>query len=89
MKHYVVVYDIPDDDRRNKVASILSGYGERVQLSVFECWLDRHMKAAMQEKVSRAIAADEDSVRIYCVSTDEVLVIGTGEALRPPKRFIV
>ena len=34
---YVVTYDIADDRRREDVATLLSGYGPRVQLSVFEC----------------------------------------------------
>ncbi len=33
----VVAYDIVDDARREDVASLLSGHGPRVQLSVFEC----------------------------------------------------
>ena len=37
---YAVAYDIPDDTRRIKLASLLKSYGERVQLSVFECYLD-------------------------------------------------
>jgi CRISPR-associated protein Cas2 len=32
-----VTYDIADDRRREDVATLLSGYGPRVQLSVFEC----------------------------------------------------
>jgi CRISPR-associated protein Cas2 len=34
---YVIAYDIADDGRREDVATLLSGYGPRVQLSVFEC----------------------------------------------------
>jgi len=33
---YLVAYDIADDDRREGVALYLSGYGPRVQLSVFD-----------------------------------------------------
>ncbi|MBF6314020.1 MULTISPECIES: CRISPR-associated endonuclease Cas2 [Nocardia] len=33
----LVTYDITDDRRREDVAVLLSGYGPRVQLSVFEC----------------------------------------------------
>lgn len=33
----VICYDITDDDRREDVAALLSGYGPRVQLPVFEC----------------------------------------------------
>ena len=34
---YVVGYDIPDDRIRLRVAVALSGFGTRVQKSVFEC----------------------------------------------------
>jgi len=34
---YLITYDIADDRRREDVATLLSGYGPRVQLSVFEC----------------------------------------------------
>ena len=33
----LVAYDISSTRRRNKVVKILSMYGERVNLSVFEC----------------------------------------------------
>jgi CRISPR associated protein Cas2 len=33
----IIAYDITDDRRREDVAMLLSGYGPRVQLSVFEC----------------------------------------------------
>ncbi|OIP31774.1 MAG: CRISPR-associated endonuclease Cas2, partial [Deltaproteobacteria bacterium CG2_30_43_15] len=40
MKQYLVVaYDIADDKRRNKICDILSAYGQRVNYSVFECFL--------------------------------------------------
>ncbi|MEG4633855.1 CRISPR-associated endonuclease Cas2 [Microcoleus sp. AR_TQ3_B6] len=35
----VVVYDIPDDKRRVKLSNFLDGYGCRIQLSVFECFI--------------------------------------------------
>lgn len=35
----LVIYDIPDDKRRNKLATFLEGYGRRVQKSAFECFL--------------------------------------------------
>lgn len=33
----VVSYDIADDRRREHVATLLSGYAPRAELSVFEC----------------------------------------------------
>jgi len=39
MMLYVISYDIPDDERRLKVAKILLDFGRRVQYSVFEAHL--------------------------------------------------
>jgi len=36
---WVVAYDSPNTKRRRKLAKLLEGYGERLQLSVFECRL--------------------------------------------------
>ena len=33
---YLVTYDIGDDERREDISLFLTGYGPRVQLSVFE-----------------------------------------------------
>ena len=43
---YLITYDIADDRRREDVATLLSGYGPRVQLSVFECELRSRREAA-------------------------------------------
>ncbi|MEF3191391.1 MAG: CRISPR-associated endonuclease Cas2 [Campylobacterales bacterium] len=33
---YLITYDIPDNRRRQKLHDLLSGYGQRVNDSVFE-----------------------------------------------------
>ena len=66
MMRYVVTYDIADDRRREDVATLLSGYGPRVQLSVFECDLrTRREAAALQAKLRELIDPVEDQVRLY------------------------
>lgn len=65
----VVAYDIVDDRRREDVASLLSGYGPRVQLSVFECEtrsIDelRALRAALRERIDPL----EDQVRLYATT---------------------
>ncbi|MGH3797678.1 MAG: CRISPR-associated endonuclease Cas2 [Pseudonocardiaceae bacterium] len=62
----VVAYDITDDGRREDVAMLLSGYGPRVQLSVFEC----EVRSVEELRVLRAelrarIDTLEDQVRMY------------------------
>jgi len=67
---YVVAYDIADDHRREDVATLLSGYGPRVQLSVFECDLRSCREAgALRAKLRELIDPVEDQVRLY--SLDE------------------
>jgi len=86
MKTYVVVaYDIRDDRRRDKVAKILEGYGERVQYSVFECRLDRVQYLRLRHRLEEVIDRDADLVSFYFLCEADVrriVRIGSG-----PPRF--
>jgi len=63
---YLVAYDIADDRRRDDVATLLSGYGPRVQLSVFECDLPSAREAALlRGKLRKLIEPAEDQIRLY------------------------
>lgn len=77
---YVVAYDIADDERREDVATLLSGYGPRVQLSVFECeFRDVNAAAALRAAIRRVIDVDEDQVRLYRLddrAARETVIIG-------------
>lgn len=63
---YVVTYDIEDDRTRRRVAEVLERYGERVQLSVFECALDdgqlRRLGQALERLLQEKPGGD---VRLY------------------------
>jgi CRISPR-associated protein Cas2 len=80
MIRYVVTYDIADDGRREDVATLLSGYGPRVQLSVFECDLrTRPEAAALRSRLRELIDPVEDQVRLYPLddrAARQVAVIG-------------
>lgn len=68
MKHrmrYVVAYDIPDDRRRNRVAKLLEGHGERVQYSLFECRLTAAQFKKLWQELGERTDEDEDSLRAY------------------------
>jgi CRISPR-associated protein Cas2 len=77
---YVIAYDIADDRRREDVATTLSGYGPRVQLSVFECEVRTRLdQAALQAKLRELIDPVEDQVRMYPLddrAVRQVAVIG-------------
>jgi CRISPR-associated protein Cas2 len=77
---YLITYDIADDRRREDVATVLSGYGPRVQLSVFECDIASHHEAAeLQLHLRGLIDIDEDQIRIYILdgpTTSEAVILG-------------
>jgi CRISPR-associated protein Cas2 len=71
--HYVVAYDIADDERRDDVSLFLSGYGPRVQLSVFEVELaSAEVAAGFRDRLRSLIDPDDDQVRLYRL-TREIL----------------
>ncbi|MGH8002263.1 MAG: CRISPR-associated endonuclease Cas2 [Brasilonema sp.] len=87
----LIVYDIPEDKRRTKLSNFLEGYGRRVQLSVFECFLSLEEMRELHEKVKKLVKPVEDNVRFYWISQEavsRVLTIG-GEAPQPPPKYYV
>jgi CRISPR-associated protein Cas2 len=71
MKKYIVVaYDITDDRRRDKIFDILSTYGQRVNYSVFECFLKEKDILKVKEKIERHMKKDEDIVLYYYLCKD-------------------
>lgn len=71
MKQYIVVaYDITDDERRNKISDILSACGQRVNKSVFECFLREKDIDNLKRKIERQIRRGEDIVLYYYLCKD-------------------
>jgi len=61
----MIAYDIEDDRNRRRAHDLLKDYGERVQYSLFECWLDDSELAELKTRLERLIDPDEDHVRYY------------------------
>jgi len=66
----IVSYDVstrtPEGRRRlRRVARTCEDYGQRVQNSVFECWLSTETLLLLRKRLLDALRADEDSLRIY------------------------
>lgn len=88
----LVVYDIPDDKRRTKLATFLEGYGRRVQYSVFECFLTLPEMRKLCDQVRRRVKESEDNVRFYWISEEamsQVLTIGSQLPEEPPDVYVV
>lgn len=72
MEHlYVISYDIADQKRWRRVFRIMKGYGEWLQLSVFQCRLGKmrmiQLEAALRTEMNQA----EDHVLILDIGPAE------------------
>lgn len=88
----LIVYDIPNDKRRQKLATFLEGYGRRVQLSVFECFLPLSEMKKLHDRVKQQVKPVEDNVRFYWIAADclpKTLTIGSAPPEPPPQVYIV
>ncbi len=59
---YIVTYDISDPKRWKRVFSLMNGYGEWLQLSVFQCRLSRRRHAELLATLDELILDDHDHV---------------------------
>lgn len=59
---YVVTYDISDPKRWRRVFNIMNGYGKWLQLSVFQCRLNRQRHAELVALLDDMIHHGEDHV---------------------------
>jgi CRISPR-associated protein Cas2 len=59
---FIVTYDVCNAKRLRKVYKILRGYGQHLQLSVFQCELDAREKIELEAKLRGEIKFDEDQV---------------------------
>ena len=64
---YIVAYDIAAPRRWRKVFRIMEGYGEWVQLSVFQCRLTRRRQLELKQALEEVINRAEDHVIIIDV----------------------
>lgn len=59
-----VSYDIGDPARLRRVAGVCEGYGERVQKSVFECYLGKAQLQQLRDRLARIVHPGEDKLFI-------------------------
>ncbi len=88
---FVASYDSPNDKRRLRIMKVLSGYGARVQYSVFECILRPRDFEQMCSRLREIVDKTEDDLRIYplCGSClHKVVMLGNAE-VRQEEPFII
>ena len=68
---YIVTYDISDQKRWRAVFNLMNGYGEWMQLSVFQCRLTRRRQADLVATLDQIIHHGEDHVLMMDLGSAE------------------
>lgn len=63
-KWWLVCYDVRDPARLRKAAKILEGTGERMQYSVFRCWLNPAAMHRLRWELTRVLEPEDDVLLI-------------------------
>ena len=61
---YIVTYDIADSRRWRRVFKIMNGFGEWLQLSVFQCRLSKRRRAELEARLRDLIKVGQDHVLV-------------------------
>jgi len=86
---FLVAYDIGDQKRWRRVFRIMKGYGEWLQLSVFQCRLSRKRHAELIALLDAVIHHDADHIVLIDVGpADSVAprVTSLGQDFNPVER---
>jgi CRISPR-associated protein Cas2 len=87
MEHtYLVCYDICEPRRWRKVYKTMKGYGDWLQLSVFQCRLSREKVLRLTDKLSDIVNHEEDHVLIIDLGPAESVKLRVdfiGKAFKP------
>lgn len=70
MKKWLIIYDIKNEKRLNKIAKIMNEYGERVQKSVFECEANDKALERIRMRVNKIITEEDYIVYFDICETD-------------------
>lgn len=86
---FIVTYDIADQRRWRAIFNLMNGYGDWLQLSVFQCRLSRRRRAEMIATLDGIIHHDEDHVLLLDLGpadSVEPRVVSLGKDFKPLER---
>lgn len=61
---YIISYDICDDRRWRRLYKLMKGYGQWLQLSVFQCRLDKMKILRLENSIREIVHFEEDHVLV-------------------------
>jgi len=79
---YLICFDIHNERRLRKISNELENFGERVQYSVFECYLSPQNLEKLQQRMEKLMDNNEDHIRYYHICNkdkNKIIVDGRGQ----------
>lgn len=90
MEHlYIVTYDVRDPRRWKRLYQAMHGFGDWLQLSVFQCRLDKIRRLRLEAAIQSIVNTREDHVLIMDLGPAEGVtprVSSIGKAFEPVQR---
>jgi len=86
---YIVSYDISDPKRWRRIFRLMHGYGDWLQLSIFQCRLGEKRRAEMIALIDGIITHGQDHVLILDLGPAEGVkprITSLGKSFAPVKR---
>ena len=86
---YIVTYDIANDRRWRRVFKAMNGFGEWLQLSVFQCRLSHRRRAELETLLRELVKTGKDHVLLIDVGPadkSELAVESIGKAFAKIER---
>lgn len=86
---YLVTYDIRDDKRWRRIFKLMKGFGDWLQLSVFQCRLSRRRHAELIALLDGIIKHGDDALLVIDLGpADKVKprVVSLGDRFEPAAR---
>src|SRR5690349_6614069 len=81
---FLVCYDVRNAKRLRKAAKLLEGYGERMQYSVFRCWMSVARMQRLRWEMTELLTPEDDVLVIPLCDRCVRGILGTHSALKPP-----
>jgi CRISPR-associated protein Cas2 len=85
IKWWLVCYDVRDAKRLRKCARHMEGYGERVQYSVFRCWMTKEQMERLRWELTELLAPEDEVMLIPLPQASVDGIVGIHGADRPPE----
>jgi CRISPR-associated protein Cas2 len=81
---WLICYDVRDPKRLRKTAKHMEGYGERMQYSVFRCWLTPRQLERLRWELTELLKPEDDVLFIPLCATCVEGIVATHSTAKDP-----